>query len=151
MRQLLAVLGFDRSGKKLSGAGEFQRQRQSQWPPDPNRFGLVQTGANRLGILCPVPTRRWAPPAEHAVAILEFLQGPGGRTGTFSVKEMKQVHGDVCDEWDIEQIGWTAVGRELRKLLGGDKTYAPDASGKSVRVYRIPPAVHVAHRRIKAA
>ena len=70
-----------------------------------------------------------------------MLQGPGGRTGTFNVPELRQVHFDVCIERDWEPIGWTAVGRELRKLLGGEKTYAPDANGKPERVYRIPPRV----------
>jgi hypothetical protein len=101
----------------------------------------VQTSVNRFGTPCRAPALRWAPPEEHAAAILETLQGPDGRIGTISAKEMEEIHREVCDEYGIEHIGWIAVGRELRRLLGGAKTYGPDANGKSVRVYRIPPAL----------
>ena len=94
------------------------------WRPNSNRFATP----------CPWPTRRWAEPAERAAAILEFLQGPGGRTGSIPIDELKQLHIDICLERDWEIIGWTAVGRELRELLKADKTY-----DRGERVYRIPP------------
>jgi hypothetical protein len=77
-------------------------------------------------------------PAEHAAAILDFLQGPGGHTGTIPFDEMEQIHLEVCLERDFEPIGWVAVGRELRKLIGDEKTYER-INGEQVRVYRIPP------------
>ena len=51
---------------------------------------------------------------------------------------MEQIHLEVCLECDFEAIGWTAVGRELRKLIGDEKTYER-INGEQVRVYRIPP------------
>ena len=106
------------------------------------------TGTARPRVESPIPTRRWATPAEHAAAILDFLQGPGGRTGTIPFDEMEQVHLDVCLERDFEPIGWTAVGRELRRLLGAEKDYER-INGEQVRVYRIPP--RPAQARIRAA
>ncbi len=114
-----------------------------QSPPEPmdtdvSRCEPVETDAHRLVTPCPFPTRRWAEPAEHATAILEFLQGPGGRTGSLPVEELQQLHVEICAEKDWEVIGWTAVGRELRALLKTEKTYEP-INGKRTRVYRIPP------------
>ncbi len=59
---------------------------------DVDRCEPVETDAHRVGTPCPFPTRRWADPAEHAAAILEFLQGPGGRTGSIPVEELQQLH-----------------------------------------------------------
>ena len=87
-------------------------------------------------------SRRWATPAEHAMAILDLLQGPGGRTGTFTCTALKRVHTDICLEQGFEPIRWTAVGRELRKVLGADKEYQR-INGRQVRVYRIPPRLEL--------
>ena len=105
---------------------------------DVNRCEPVETNSHRVATHCPLPTRRWADPAEHAAAILEFLQGPGGRTGSLPVDELKQLHVEICAERDWEPIGWTAIGRELRELLKADKTYEP-INGRRTRIYRIPP------------
>ena len=128
----------------LSGGYGGESPSTALWHPLPE---LIETDRNRLepvGIHphritpWPIPTRRWATPAEHAAAILDFLQGPGGRTGSLPVDELKKLHVEICAENDWEPIGWTAVGRELRKLLGAQKTYE-DIKGRPTRVYRIPP------------
>lgn len=95
-----------------------------------------------------VSSRRWATPAEHAMAILDLLQGPGGRTGTFTCTALKRVHTDICLEQGFEPIGWTAVGRELRKLIKDEKTY-DRINREQVRVYRIPP--RTLQTRVRAA
>lgn len=71
--------------------------------------------------------------------MLEILQGPGGRTGTITAAELKLIHRELCLERDFEEIGWVAVGRELRRLLNDRKSYEW-IDGRRVRVYRIPPA-----------
>jgi hypothetical protein len=106
---------------------------------DANRLQPVSAGEHQVGIYCQIPTRRWVTPAEHAAAILEFLQGPGGRTGSIPVDDLKKLHIEICFERDWELIGWTAVGRELRNLLGAQKCY-DWVEGRRVRVYRIPPS-----------
>jgi hypothetical protein len=142
LQRLKTWLGFNRGEAEVLDA-----VRSLALPlPEPeatnsNRFQPLQTGANRFSIASPVPTRRWVPPPEHAAAIIDFLQGAGGRTGTITAREMAVIHREVCEEYDYEPIGWVAVGRELRKLLGADRnSFAPDTNGKRVRVYRIPPA-----------
>jgi hypothetical protein len=101
---------------------------------DLDRSRPVDTDADQFATHCPVPTRRWVPPQEHAVAILEFLQGPGGRTGSIPYGELKNLHLEICWERDWEPVGWNGVGRELRRLLKDEKTY-----DKRRRVYHIPP------------
>lgn len=87
------------------------------------------------------------PPADHATALLEWLQGPGGRTGTILSTELEAVHADLCFELDWEFVGWTAVARELRRLLGARKEYIW-RDGKRLRAYRIPPATSRSLRRV---
>jgi hypothetical protein len=126
-----------------------------QQPTPPSNAALRQSLAEPTAsetrhspALSPASTHRWASPAEHAAALLDFLQGAGGRTGTIPFDEMEQIHLEVCLECDFEPIGWTAVGRELRKLIKDEKTY-DRINGEQVRVYRIPPRTQ--QTRVRAA
>jgi hypothetical protein len=110
----------------------------SSEPPSQSPAEPTATDTELLVLASRVPTRRRATPAEHAAALLDVLQGPGGRTGTIPFDEMEQIHLEVCLEMDFEPIGWVGVGRELRKLIGDQKTYER-INGEQVRVYRIPP------------
>ena len=133
MRGLLRLI-FDEHRGGATSTGPCQSLAEPV-DTDANRCEPVDVDAHRFAIPCPLPTRRWAEPAEHAAAILEFLQGPGGRTGSLPVDDLKQLHIDICLERDWEIIDWTSVGRELRRLLKADKTY----DKRRRRVYRIPP------------
>jgi hypothetical protein len=133
-------------GVRQPTATDTTKQQQ----PDPNRHQLTPCGhrsvcqqvseAPKTGLPSagPVSTVRSATPAQHAAAILDFLQAPGGRTGTIRATELRQIHAEVCFVLELEPIGWTAVGRELRKLIGEGRTYQR-INGEQVRVYRIPP------------
>jgi hypothetical protein len=112
--------------------------------PEPDRHQLTPCGHRSVwqqvsGLLSagPVSTVRSATPAQHAAAILDFLQAPGGRTGAITAKELRQIHAEVCFVLELEPIGWTAVGRELRKLIGEGRTYQR-SNGEQLRVYHIP-------------
>ena len=142
LRRLFTWLWFARSSRDdADTTAPVGHPLTSATPTGPNRFELVYTGASSATTACHIPHLRWVPPVDHAAAILEFRQGPGGRTGTISASEMEQIHLEVCDEYNYEPIGWTAVGRELRRLLGGDRnSYGVDRHGKRVRAYRIAPA-----------
>ncbi len=94
---------------------------------------------DRVSICEPVPTIEARPPADHAAALLGWLQGPGGRTGTIPATELERMHWDVCHELGWEVVSWVAVGRELRRLLGAKKEYVRREDGRRVRVYRVPP------------
>lgn len=111
---------------------------------DLNRSQPVEIDTDQSATHWQMPTRHWVEPAEHAAALLEFSQNPGGRTGSIPWDELRLLHLEICGERDWEQIGWTAVGRELSDLLKEEKkTYE---GGK--RVYRIPPLT--ARARIRA-
>ena len=117
-----------------------------------DRMPPTDTGANRLQPTPSdeqraqaLPTRRAVEPRQHAAILLEVLQGPGGRTGTITAEELKLIHREVCLEYDFEEIGWVAIGRELRRLLNDRKSYEW-INGRRMRVYRIPPAARALQR-----
>lgn len=85
-----------------------------------------------------IPTTEARPARDHAAALLTWLQGPGGRSGTLLASELQEMHRDLCIERDWEPLGWVAVGRELRRLIGGRKEYIWH-QGRRVCVYRVPP------------
>ena len=76
-------------------------------------------------------------PVEHAQHFLRWLQEPGGRLGWVPAVELAQAYVEFAADQALEPVGWVAVGRELRRLLGTSKTYAW-FNGKKVRVYFIP-------------
>ena len=86
-----------------------------------------------------IPRLEARKPAEHAVALLDWLQRPGGRTGTISAEDLEAIHVDMCNSLEWERVAWIAVGRELRRLIGVRKEYAR-LGGRRICVYRIPPA-----------
>lgn len=75
----------------------------------------------------------------HARELLTWLQGPGGRTGSISARDLAAAHAEMCEALEIEPLGWVAVGRELRRLLSEPKRYV-DNGGRRTRTYRVPPA-----------
>ena len=106
-------------------------------PARPLRLEAIATDAIRRA-----PTLQAVPPADHARALLTWLQGPGGRSGTILASELSDMHRDFCAELDWELASWVAVGRELRRLIGTTKEYAR-INGRRVCVYRVPPASHM--------
>lgn len=83
------------------------------------------------------PQALWQTPERHAQALLEWLQSPGGLTGELAAGEVELIYADMCTEMRWALRPWSPVARELRKLLGGEKSYAW-RDGHRVRVYRIP-------------
>ena len=86
-----------------------------------------------------IPTIQARPAADHAAALLAWLQGAGGRSGSILASELEDMHRDLCHELDWEPVGWVAVARELRRILGTRKEYTRRV-GRQLCVYRIPPA-----------
>ncbi len=87
-----------------------------------------------------IPTLTAMTTKEHAVALLEWLQGPGGRTGTVLASELMEIHRELCAERNWEPKGWAGIGRELRRMLGHGKEYIGRGNDRQ-RAYRIPPRV----------
>lgn len=89
------------------------------------------------------------PAAEHAAALLSFLQGPGGATGELTAADVEAAYTDLMMDLGWMPRPWSTVATALRAALGGAaKTYAW-RGGKRVRVYHIPGAAvaQVAKRR----
>lgn len=106
-------------------------------PADTNRHQPATSTGGRFSC---VPLLQARPAADHAAALLVWLQGAGGRSGSILASELEEIHRELCQEFDWEPIGWVAVGRELRRILGARKEYTRRA-GRQLCVYRIPPAV----------
>jgi hypothetical protein len=101
--------------------------------PVPDRSGTdADPVPDRSAIATPVF------PSEHARLFLQWMQTPGGRVGWIPAAELMNAYAEFTAERGIAPLGWVAVGRELRRLLGARKTYAW-LTGRKVRVYRIPP------------
>ena len=102
--------------------------------PTPDDDACLPTSSQRA-----IPTIQARPAGDHAAALLAWLQGAGGRSGSILASELENMHRDLCHELDWELVGWVAVGRELRRILGTRKEYTRRA-GRQLCVYRIPPA-----------
>lgn len=89
----------------------------------------------------PVANRRsdgeWRSAGEHAAALLSWLQAPGGLTGEIAADEILEIYRDMCCQAGLAVRPWQPVAVELRKALGGEKTYAWRGRNR-VRVYRVP-------------
>lgn len=79
----------------------------------------------------------WRTAEEHARALHEWLLSPGGRTGEVPASDLEAIYAEMCGEFIWHVRPWSPVASELRKILGGEKSYAW-RDGKRVRVYRIP-------------
>ncbi len=84
-------------------------------------------------------------PAEHASALIAWLQAPGGlgRTGQILARELQVIHAEMCAEIGWQQRPWNPIARELALLLsGGRKTWAwstsPDGARHRLRTYNVP-------------
>lgn len=84
----------------------------------------------------------WLTAAEHARALLDWLQSPGGLTGEISAKDLIDIYENMIMEFRWQPRSWVSVAAELRKTLGGRKTYAT-RHGERVRVYRVPARTSV--------
>lgn len=108
-------------------------------PSAPTPDTRARRSARRRRLPGPYPDGQT--PDAHAGRFLELLQ-ERGITGDIIFEDIFGLYHKL-----LATIGWTPrpwapVGRELRKLLGGKKTYAwfKDADGGShrLRVYRVP-------------
>ena len=79
----------------------------------------------------------YRPASEHAAELLSWLQGPGGRVGYMTWLELHAAYGDMSRELGLEPMNWTAVARELRRLIPQPKRYV---GPNRVRMWQIPSA-----------
>ena len=124
--------------QRQSATNDSKRPRPKAESPKRTEH-LAFDAAEVPTLLAQVPTIQARMPREHAAALLNWLQGPGGRTGSIFAHELETMHKDMCAAANWERVGWVAVARELRRLLNARKEYGRCA-GRRLCVYRIPPA-----------
>lgn len=81
------------------------------------------------------------PPDVHARRLLHWCQTEGGATGDILAADLLEIYHEQCSYDLLEPLHWQAVAVELRRLLGGRKTYRwmgePNRSPR-LRYYHIP-------------
>ena len=105
------------------------RQPQTDAAPTPLR------APSRRAVV--VPMRQ---AAEHAAALLEFLQGPGGLVGEITAAEIEASYGDLMIDMQWHPRPWPTVAKALRAALGDARKTYGYRNGQRVRIWRIPAA-----------
>ena len=85
-------------------------------PTAPNRRNDVQpvrTGSD----LIPMRPPSWHSAEEHADALLDWMQGPGGRVGEVPARELMRLHIEMCAELFWQQTPCDPVAKAFRKLI----------------------------------
>lgn len=82
----------------------------------------------------------YAPAADQAAVFLQWMQGPGGRTGYFPFNELAEAYVEWAVEHGLQPHPWAAIARELRRLVPQRKRYV--GPGR-VRMWHIPPSARV--------
>ena len=94
----------------------------------------VRTGANFVAAPCPA----WHSAEDHAVALLQWMQDPGGRVGEVPASELMKAHAEMCAEHFWEPASWIPVAKALRRLIDDPKHHYASRNSRRVVVYRIP-------------
>ena len=94
----------------------------------------VRTGSSVVAISSPA----WHPAAEQAAALLHWMQGPGGRTGEVSARELMSAYVDMCVELFWEPLPWIPVARAFRKLICDPHRCLASRNSRRIVVYLIP-------------
>lgn len=76
----------------------------------PTESELVRTGSHFFAASCPA----WHSANDHAIALLEWMQGPGGREGEVPARELMKAHAEMCAEYFWEPIPWIPVAKAFR-------------------------------------
>ena len=98
-------------------------------PTAPRRAPAPRAAVPSATVAAPPPKasprrRRWPQtPEQHARALLDWLQSPGGLTGEIRSDEVQRIHRDMCLAlgWDVRP--WNPVAEVLTRLTSGRKIY----------------------------
>lgn len=94
----------------------------------------LQTDSNQFA--APSPT--WHSASEHAAALLEWMQGPGGLVGEVPAHELMKAHAEMCLERYWEPMPWIPVAKALRELLNDKSRRYASRNSRRFVVYLIP-------------
>ena len=103
-------------------------------PCQPTNGEPVRTSSNLIAVVCPA----WHSAADHAVALLQWMQGPGGRVGEVPASELIKAHAEMCAEHFWEPTPWIPVAKAFRKLIKDPNHRYASRNARRVVVYRIP-------------
>jgi hypothetical protein len=117
----------------LSSATEHQSAPDDR---EPTGGQPVRTGSNVIAIA----SAAWHTPEEHAIAMLQWMQGPGGRTGEVAARELMNAYVDMCVELFWEPLSWIPVAKAFRRLIGDPHRRLASRNSRRIVVYRIPPS-----------
>ena len=101
---------------------------------------LERTGGQpvRTGSSVAISSPAWHSPEEHAAALLQWMQGPGGRVGEVPARELMNAYVDMCVELFWEPLPWIPVAKALRKLICDLRRRLASRKSRRIVVYRIP-------------
>ena len=94
----------------------------------------VRTGSSVVAISSPA----WHSPEEHAAALLQWMQGPGGRVGEVPARELMNAYVDMCVELFWEPLPWIPVAKAFRKLICDPRRRLASRNSRRIVVYLIP-------------
>ena len=70
--------------------------------------------------------------------MLQWMQGPGGRTGEVPARELMSAYVDMCVELFWEPLPWIPVAKAFRKLICDPRRRLASRNSRRIVVYRIP-------------
>jgi hypothetical protein len=94
----------------------------------------VRTGSSAL----PVASPDWHSPAEHAAALLNWMQRPGGRVGLVAARELMDAHREMCLELFWDPVPWIPVAKAFRHLINDYDRHYASKDARRILVYRVP-------------
>lgn len=113
----------------------------TEHPPKPDQRDPIDSQSVRTGsTLVAIASAAWHSPDEHAKAMLQWMQGPGGRTGEVAARELMNAYVDMCVELFWEPLPWIPVAKAFRKLIGDPRRRLASRNSRRIVVYRIPPS-----------
>ena len=98
---------------------------------------LVRTGSNFFAASCPA----WHSADDHAIALLQWMQGPGGRVGEIPASELMKAHSEMCAEYFWERMAWIPVAKAFRRLIDDTTHHYASRNSRRIVVYRIPQQI----------
>jgi hypothetical protein len=94
----------------------------------------VRTASSIEAIASPT----WHSADDHAVALLQWMQGPGGRVGEVPARDLMHAYADMCAEEYWEPLPWIPVAKSFRKLIRDPCRRLASRNSRRMVVYRIP-------------
>ena len=117
-----------------TGLSSTTEHRPAPDQREPINGQSVRTGSSVVAISSPA----WHSTAEHAAALLQWMQGPGGRVGEVPARELMDAYVDMCVELFWEPLPWIPIAKAFRTLICDPSRRLASRNSRRIVVYRIP-------------